>query len=98
MCRSPRGCTSSVADEEFRHQRTDAAGVVQMHMGRDHPVHGVARHAERFQRAEQPRQRQPRARVDEGRASTVTIRKAASKWSRWKAVSMAKTPTQLGSR
>ena len=50
-------------------QRADAAGVVQVHVGRDDAVDGVAREAQRVQRRQQARHREVRAGVDEGGAA-----------------------------
>ena len=48
-----------------------AAGVVEVHVRRDHVIDGLARQAERFQRGQQARHREVGAGVDEGRAAVL---------------------------
>mmetsp|Transcript_11370 Transcript_11370/g.22085 ORF Transcript_11370/g.22085 Transcript_11370/m.22085 type:complete len:294 (-) Transcript_11370:117-998(-) len=48
------------------HDQAHAAGMIQVHMGRDHPVHRVARQPERIQRRQQARGSVVGAGVDEG--------------------------------
>jgi hypothetical protein len=48
------------------HQRTGTAGVVEVHMRRNHPVHRVAWHAGGIERRQQPRHRVAGTGVDEG--------------------------------
>jgi len=53
------------------HQQADAAGMVQVDMGGNDPVHGVARQAQRVQRRQQARHGMVGAGVDEGGAAVL---------------------------
>ena len=71
MWRSAARVHEQPCPRQFLHQRTGAAGVVQMHVRGDHPVHRVARQAQGFQRPQQARHGVGGAGVDEGGAAAV---------------------------
>ena len=54
---------------QLLHQQADAAGVVEVHVGRDHVVDRVGRQAGGVERGEQARHRMVGAGIDEGGAA-----------------------------
>ena len=56
---------------QFAHQQPHAAGMVQMHVGGDDPVHRIARQAHRVQRGQQARHAEVGAGVDERGAAVL---------------------------
>ena len=56
---------------QLAHQRAGAAGMVEVHMRRDHELDGRARQAQRLERGQMARQREVGAGVDEGGAPAV---------------------------
>ena len=71
MWRAPRGCTTRRARGSCCISRPGAAGVIEMHVGRDDEVDRVAREPGGGERGEQARHRVVGAGVDEGGAAAL---------------------------
>jgi hypothetical protein len=56
---------------QLLHQRADAAGVVQVHMGGNHPVDLIPAQPQRIQGSQQAGHGQAGAGVDEGRVAVI---------------------------
>ena len=69
--RAPRGCTTRRAPRQLLHQQADAAGVVEVDVGRDDEVDRVGVEPGGGERGEQARHRVVGAGVDEGGAAAL---------------------------